>query len=88
MAPKDYPCLRCKKNVGKVKAVQCATCKMWVPKECEEMSDELYNVLAGKYVWRSDVAMPELPGQHSKTRGLTEGGGEKIEQRRGKHEHR
>ena len=49
MAPKDYPCLRCKKNVGKVKAVQCATCKMWVHKECEEMSDELYNVLAGKY---------------------------------------
>ena len=59
-----------------------------VHKECEEMSDELYNVLAGKYVWRSDVAMPELPGQHSKTRGLTEEGGEKIEQRRGKHEQR
>ena len=49
MAPKDFPCLRCKKNVGKVKAVSCATCKQWVHKECEEMSDELYSVLLGKY---------------------------------------
>ena len=49
MAPKDFPCLCCKKNVGKVKAVSCATCKQWVHKECEEMSDELYSVLLGKY---------------------------------------
>ena len=49
MAPKDFSCLRCKKNVGKVKAVSCATCKQWVHKECEEMSDELYSVLLGKY---------------------------------------
>ena len=49
MPPKENPCLRCKKNVGKVKAVSCATCKQWVHKECEEMTDELFNVLAGKY---------------------------------------
>ena len=49
MPPKEFPCLRCKRNVGKVKAVSCATCKQWVHKECEEMSDELYNVLAGKF---------------------------------------
>ena len=77
MAPRAYTFIRCKKSVGKVKAVQCATCKMWVHKECEELQ-----------IWRSDVAMPELPGQHSKTRGLTEGGGEKIEQCRGKREQR
>lgn len=51
MLPKEpaHPCLRCKKNVGKVKAVQCATCKLWVHTACEEMSDDLYNVLSAKF---------------------------------------
>ena len=51
MAPKqpEYPCIRCKRNVGKVKSVSCGTCGLWVHKECEEMSDELFAVLAGKY---------------------------------------
>ena len=51
MAPKqpEYPCIRCKRNVGKVKSVSCGTCGLWVHKECEEMSDELFAELAGKY---------------------------------------
>ena len=32
-----------------MKAVTCGTCKMWVHKECEEMSDDLFAVLAAKY---------------------------------------
>ena len=49
MPPKlSCPCIRCKKNVVKAYAVGCATCGQWVHKECEELSDEIFNILAKK----------------------------------------
>ena len=56
MPPKttQHPCLRCRKNVGQVKAVQCGSCKQWAHKECEDMSDEEFNFLSkqkGGIVW-------------------------------------
>ena len=45
-APK-YPCLRCKKAVEKdQRSVQCQTCQLWVHTECENISDELFKILA------------------------------------------
>jgi len=42
-----YPCLRCKKNVTKnSKSVRCGTCQFWVHTECENISAELYSILA------------------------------------------
>ena len=50
MAPKSvpFPCIRCKKNVAKANAVGCATCGQWVHKECEDLSDDVFNILARK----------------------------------------
>jgi hypothetical protein len=48
-APKraKYPCLRCRKNVTKnSKSVKCSTCDQWVHSDCEQMSAELFNILA------------------------------------------
>ena len=43
-----FPCIRCKKNVAKEKAIGCATCGLWVHKDCEEMPDEIFNILVKK----------------------------------------
>jgi hypothetical protein len=45
-----YPCLRCKKNVGR-NSVRCKTCQLWVHVECGGISKEVFNILAnpGKY---------------------------------------
>jgi hypothetical protein len=43
-APK-YPCLRCKKNVGR-NSVRCNTCQLWVHVECGGISKEVFNILA------------------------------------------
>ncbi len=41
-----FPCLRCKINVTKTsKSVRCNTCEHWVHAECEDMSNELFNIL-------------------------------------------
>ena len=49
MPPKlSCPCIQCKKNVVKAYAVGCASCGQWVHKECEELSDEIFNILAKK----------------------------------------
>lgn len=40
-----YPCIRCKKNVGK-KGVRCNTCYLWVHVECGNISNELFAILA------------------------------------------
>lgn len=32
-----------------MKAVQCSACKQWVHKDCDDISDELFTVLSGKY---------------------------------------
>lgn len=49
MPPKadpKFPCLRCKKNVGKVEAISCNSCKGWVHRECEDMADNVFALLA------------------------------------------
>jgi hypothetical protein len=45
-----YPCLRCKKNVGR-NSVRCRTCQLWVHVECGGISKELFSILAnpGKF---------------------------------------
>jgi len=45
-----FPKFRCKKAVGK-NSVQCKTCQFWVHVECQEISKELFSVLAnpGKF---------------------------------------
>ena len=44
---KDYPCLKCNNHVKKNdKAVQCTLCDQWIHKECENMDDETFDVLA------------------------------------------
>jgi hypothetical protein len=40
-----YPCLRCKKNVGR-NSVRCKTCQLWVHVECGGISKEVFNILA------------------------------------------
>jgi hypothetical protein len=59
-----YPCLRCKKNVAKTsKSVRCGTCQLWVHAECENISSELYNILAhperfgGSVSWTCDCCL-------------------------------
>ena len=43
----EFPCLRCNKNITeKSKSVQCNTCDLWVHVECEQISPELFNILA------------------------------------------
>jgi hypothetical protein len=56
-----FPCIRCKNNVAKnSKSVRCGTCLYWVHTECENISAELYNVLAhpekfgGLVTWTCD----------------------------------
>jgi hypothetical protein len=54
-----YPCLRCKKNVGR-NSVRCNTCQLWIHVECGNISKEVFNILANptKYglgiVWNCD----------------------------------
>jgi hypothetical protein len=40
-----YPCIRCKKNVGR-NSVQCKTCQLWMHVECGGISKEVFNILA------------------------------------------
>jgi hypothetical protein len=40
-----YPCIRCKKNVGR-NSVQCKTCQLWIHVECGGISKEVFNILA------------------------------------------
>lgn len=40
-----HPCMRCKKNIGKTKCVQCQTCELWVHAECENIRPELFEIL-------------------------------------------
>jgi hypothetical protein len=40
-----YPCLRCKKNVGR-NSVRCKTCQLWVHVECGGISKEVFSILA------------------------------------------
>ena len=67
-APKNpkFPCLRCKRAVTKEhKSVQCQTCRLWVHTECEEMSEELFNILAnperfGGVCWNCDCCLVSI----------------------------
>jgi hypothetical protein len=43
--PAKYPCLRCKKNVGR-NSVKCRICQLWVHNECGNISKELFSILA------------------------------------------
>jgi hypothetical protein len=40
-----YPCIRCKKNVGR-NSVRCNTCQLWIHSECGGISKELLSILA------------------------------------------
>jgi hypothetical protein len=48
--PAKYPCIRCKKNVGR-NSVRCRICQLWIHAECGNISKELFGILAnpGKY---------------------------------------
>ena len=60
-----FPCLRCRKNVGRqkgVKGVQCKTCLHWVHADCQGLSKEVYNLIAnpekyGGFCWNCDSCM-------------------------------
>jgi hypothetical protein len=59
-APK-YPCLRCKKNVGR-NSVRCKTCLLWVHVECGGISKEVFSILAnptkyGGVSWTCDSCL-------------------------------
>ena len=63
-APKPkHPCLRCRKAVTKDhKSVQCQTCQFWVHTECQDISDELFKILAdpesfGGVCWNCDSCL-------------------------------
>ena len=61
-APK-HPCLRCRAAVTKDhKSVQCQTCQFWVHTECQDISDELFRILAdpdsyGGVCWNCDSCL-------------------------------
>jgi hypothetical protein len=55
-----YPCIRCKKNVGR-NSVRCNICQLWIHSECGGLSKELLNILAnpakygaGCVIWNCD----------------------------------
>ena len=63
-APKPkHPCLRCRRPVTKDhKSVQCQTCQFWVHTECQDISDELFRILAdpesfGGVCWNCDSCL-------------------------------
>ena len=63
-APKPkHPCLRCRRAVTKDhKSVQCQTCQFWVHTECQDISDELFRILAdpesfGGVCWNCDSCL-------------------------------
>ena len=61
-APKN-PCLHCKKEVKREeRSVQCQTCQFWVHTKCQDISDELFNILAnpeayGGVCWNCDSCL-------------------------------
>ena len=86
-APK-YPCLRCRKAVEKdQRSFQCQTCQLWVHTECENISDELFKILADSENYGGVLELHQLPGQHSQigeachsTGEQGEGGGDSDDQ--------
>jgi hypothetical protein len=50
-----YPCLRCKKNVGR-NSVKCRCCQLWVHAECGNISKELFSILANPTKYGAGVS--------------------------------
>jgi hypothetical protein len=61
-----YPCLRCKKKVGR-NSVRCKMCQLWVHVQCGGISKEVFNILANptKYGLGVSLELQQLPGECS-----------------------